>query len=163
MFWHGLSLVSSGVKKGSQWSFRGRETSVNWIFVLGDEGHHRTAAFIGNQIGLCFWIHCFKNVTSVSWEPDFSFCWTVDFLSRSLHNASSRSRRSRPPFPPRVPPPRCWFGGFRRDLLAAVCPLTPPLSWRPLVRPFIFLSIHLFVFFFFICCCCSKRVLPLTG
>lgn len=40
----------------------------------------------------------------------------------------------------------CWFVGFRRGACSLpVSPLTPPLSWHPLVHPFIFPSIHLFL------------------
>lgn len=151
MFWHGDSLVTSRVKKDfAESMFVERESNIGQFdYVLGDDRHHRSmdCSFHWKSNSLCFdqavdslWLFC----VGETW-----FCWTVDSLSLSLHNASSQSRRRRPLFPPGVAAVLCWF--LRRDACS------PQFVSLPLLYPGILSSIrssfHLFL----------KRVLPLTG
>lgn len=146
------SLVTSRVKRDFVESMIvQRERNIGQFdYVLGDDRHHRSidcsfhwksnSVFALNRL----WIHCGCSICVVeTW-----FCWTVDFLSHSLHNASSRSRRSWPLFPSCVAAALCWF--LRRD--ACSLPFVP----LPLLYPGILLSIHSSFHL------CSKRVLPLT-
>lgn len=152
MFWHGDSLVTSRVKKGtlqSQCSLRGRATLVNLImfWVMTDITGAWTAAFTGNQIVFALirlWIHCGSSALG---KPDFvgQLILLAFHYTMRPHKVGEEDR-----FSPLALLP-CCAGFLRRD---ACSPQFVPL---PLLYPGILSSIrssfHLFL----------KRVLPLTG
>lgn len=173
MFWHGLSLVSSRVKRDFVESmvFQRERNIGQSDFVLGwwqTSQEHGLQLSLETKWCLCFaqavgslWVKlCSLKVKPVFlWKPFFFFFFKVGQLiflairyTMRPHKVGEVDRFAFLRFLLRC----CvvlvrWFR--ERCLLAAVCPLTPSLSWHPLVHPLIFLSIHL----------CSKRVLPLTG
>lgn len=110
MFWHGLSLVSSRLKGGFIQSmvFQRERNIGQFECVLGDDRHHRSmdcSFHWKSNTCLCF----DQAVDSLRAKPrgfnvnlrrgNLILFGTVDFFffffrSHSLHDASSRSRRS---------------------------------------------------------------------
>lgn len=101
-----------------------RETLVNWntFWVMTDITGQWTAAFTGNQIVSLLGSRCGFIVAVHSAWRKHDFVGQLIFLSHSLRNVSSRSRRSRPLFPPLALLPCC--AGFSREMPAR-CRLSP--------------------------------------
>lgn len=154
MFWHGLSLVSSRLKGASYFIqsmvFQRERNIGQFECVLGDDRHHRS-------------MDC-----SFHWKSNTCLCFdqAVDWLRVKPRGFNGNLCRGnlillgqlilfffvaihytmRPHVVGEVAAAvLCWFVGFRRGACSLpVSPLTPPLSWHPLVHPFIFPLIHLF-------------------
>lgn len=146
MFWHGLSLVSSRVK--TLWSHSEGEKHWSIWFVLGDDRHHRTAAFIGNQMVSLLWSGCgfiSLNVTPVSWRPGSRWVFSAVHYTMRPRRVGEVDRFPPPQVPPAV---LCWFGWFQER----------PACCRSSPHPFFILlsirsSFHLSI-------CYSKTVPP---
>lgn len=147
-FWHGLSGVSSRIR-GLYGVIQRDRTMVSQIFWWWQTSQEHGLQLV-SETNLCLFFDLSvdslklklwsENVKLFCYYYYYFFGWTVELRS----DLFSHRRRSWPLFSSSgsscVTAVLCWFQ--ERCLLAATCPLTPSLSWHPLVHSFILPFIH---------------------
>lgn len=148
-FWHGLSGVSSRIR-GLYGVIQRDRTMVSQIFWWWQTSQEHGLQLV-SETNLCLFFDLAVDSLKLKlWSENvksfllllllFFLVGQLSFVAICSHTVGEVDRFFSSSGSSCVTAVLCWFQ--ERCLLAATCPLTPSLSWHPLVHSFIFPFIH---------------------